>query len=235
MNCSRNVSVVSDSATVSNVPDMSMISGPGARLLPVTDTPTNGAEAQAIFTSSGEDLVPHIAGGVVGAVFGIIAIICSIKYWNRGSTTILRKKTNYGTSSSSVVSGGTGLLDGKPSLDGSVGSRSVGSTSMESRERPFGATTGKTSLARSASLMVYKENPPNAQPLVDMAAGGHGAAGGLPMPPGAQGKGYDPMQRRFRIVRGHRPRNQDELLLLVGEVVTVEKAFQDQWCLGNNF
>ncbi|KAJ3054963.1 hypothetical protein HK097_000188 [Rhizophlyctis rosea] len=213
----------SDSSSFTTCTNELLSQCPGAKLLSSTNIPNNTTETQAIFTSTGEDLVPHIAGGAVGALFGIVAIISSIKYWKRGSTTPNRKKTNYGTSNFSVLSGGTGLLKGKESLDGSVGSRS-----MESRERPFGGGAEESSLTRSASLLIYKDGPPSGPPLLDVAAGV------VEVPTVAQGTGYDPMRRRFRIVRGHRPRNPDELALVVGQVVTVEKAFQDQWCLGWN-
>ncbi|KAJ3036585.1 hypothetical protein HDV00_002545 [Rhizophlyctis rosea] len=189
------------------------------------NTTTSNDSTQQSSQTTAQQYAPYIAGSVVGIIFGIIGIAFSIKYWTRGSGT---RNKEYISSNASDA----GLLgDGKPSLDGSVG----GGSSVASTTMGRAPEMEETSLKRGASLRVFDlEGGGVVNPMGVGAAAVGGAVVGaaMPLPSDAHGSGYDPMRRRYRVVRAHVPRNADELGLFVGEVVTVERAFQDQWCLG---
>ncbi|RKO92031.1 hypothetical protein BDK51DRAFT_44029 [Blyttiomyces helicus] len=73
-----------------------------------------------------------------------------------------------------------------------------------------------------------------ASPLVTDSADVAIAPIAVSLPLGAEGSGHDPSRKRAQAIREHEPRNKDEMRLKYGDVVMIEKAFQDEWALGWN-
>ncbi|KAJ3300539.1 hypothetical protein HK104_010481 [Borealophlyctis nickersoniae] len=206
---------------------------PGANVLMAKNPSTGGVGTTSFMGGDAASREAMISGIVVGCVFAVVAVGFLVKFWTRKNT---RKSVAF-----MPVPGGEAKGRG---ADGSRVNGADVAALLATGESPFIQSTTTLSNDTMASNHARHAAPRRDSSLVSGQLGlasttlqDHNqtranAAGGLAVPPEAEGTCYDPMRRRYITIRPHTPSRSDELPLEGGDTVTVERVYPDQWCIG---